>query len=143
MDDILSYHQHGNLSSPYASIILHRRSVSLLHPLGLGLSCHVASKPPTFSNASLLTHKVAPIPHPCLSMTSSPWPKKLPFSAQSITIIFASSKCLFPSQFSPPPLFLSIFSFPRRSKKYSNLASPNHFFSHFENLPFPPHKKKK
>src|SRR5579875_511074 len=71
MDDILSYHQHGNLSSSYASIILHRRSVSLLHPLGLGLSCHVASKPPTFSNASLLTHKVAPIPHPCLSMTSS------------------------------------------------------------------------
>src|SRR5579875_1454439 len=30
------------------------------------------------------------------TLTSSPWPKKLPFSAQSITIIFASSKCLFP-----------------------------------------------
>src|SRR5579883_3136970 len=96
MDDILSYHQHGNLSSPYASIILHRRSVSLLHPLGLGLSCHVASKPPTFSNASLLTHKVAPIPHPCLSMTSSPWPNKLPVIAHLITIIFTFSQCLLP-----------------------------------------------
>src|SRR5579875_273699 len=96
MDDILSYHQHGNSCHPHMHPLSSIEGLSLLHPLGLGLSCHVASKPPTFSNASLLTHKVAPIPHPCLSMTSSPWPKKLPFSAQSITIIFASSKCLFP-----------------------------------------------
>src|SRR5579875_1611687 len=96
MDDILSYHQHGNSCHPH------------MHPLSSIEGLYRSSTPwpgvelPCSFKASHLFERFPSYPQSCpyppsmLIYDFFPMAEEIPFSAQSITIIFASSKCLFP-----------------------------------------------